>query len=66
LPIAAGSDRNWFRLTARNTSEAVPGDSPMVIRPQTKAKLAKKTKRCSKCGRIVRAAKRCKTCHAPQ
>jgi hypothetical protein len=38
----------------------------MVLRPRTKAKLAKKTKRCSKCGRIVRAAVRCKTCHAPQ
>jgi hypothetical protein len=38
----------------------------MVLRPQTKAKLAKKSKRCPKCGKIVRAAKRCKTCHAVQ
>ena len=38
----------------------------MVFRPQTKAKLAKKSKRCPKCGKIVRAAVRCKRCHKVQ
>jgi len=38
----------------------------MVFRPQTKAKLAKKSKRCAKCGKIVRAAVRCKRYHKAQ
>lgn len=38
----------------------------MVLRPRTKAKLAKKSKRCPKCGKIVRGLKRCKTCHMAQ
>ena len=60
------TNRQDYSLRLSTIQKPTHRSDKMVYRPQTKEKLAKKSKRCAKCGKIVRAAVRCKRCHKVQ
>ena len=60
------TNRQDYSLPLSTIQNPTHRSDKMVYRPQTKEKLAKKSKRCAKCGKIVRAAVRCKRCHKVQ